>query len=103
MLRLSREALLARARPFLECGAPRITFVQGHSLLGGGSTPDQVIPSPLLAVEGDEVRMERRLRQGEPPVVARIEAGRLLIDLRTVDPNDDGLLLQALQAAATSR
>lgn len=100
MLRLGREALLARARRFLECGAPRFSLLEGHSLLGGGSTPDQVIPSPLLAVEGDEVRMERRLRQTEPPVVARIEAGRLLIDLRTVDPADDEALLAAVTAAA---
>jgi L-seryl-tRNA(Ser) seleniumtransferase len=99
MLRLSREELLARARPFLDCPAPRFSLVEGHSLLGGGSTPDQVIPSPLLAVEGDEVRLERRLRQAEPPVIARIEAGRLLIDLRTVDPADDHALLAAVAAA----
>ena len=100
MIRMSRESLMERAQRFVEAGC---TVVEGASLVGGGSTPDQAIPSPLLAVEGNEVEMERRLRAGEPPVVARIEEGRLLIDLRTVNPEDDGALLEALQAAASSR
>ncbi len=103
MIRLSREALLERARRFLQAEAPRFSLVEGFSLLGGGSTPEQVIPSPLLAVEGDVVEIERRLRKGAPPVIARIESDRLLIDLRTVDEADDAELLQALQVAASSR
>jgi L-seryl-tRNA(Ser) seleniumtransferase len=100
MIRMSRERLLERARRFLEAGCE---VVEGHSLVGGGSTPEQRIASPLVAVPGDEVELERRLRMGEPPVVTRIEDGRLLIDLRTVDEGDDEALLAALQAAASSR
>jgi L-seryl-tRNA(Ser) seleniumtransferase len=100
MIRTTREELLRRAERFLASQTPPVCLVEGHSLLGGGSTPDQVIPSPLLSVAGDAVRMERALRAGTPPVIARIEGGRLLIDLRTVDPQDDGTLLGALQAAA---
>jgi L-seryl-tRNA(Ser) seleniumtransferase len=42
--------------------------------------------------------MERKLRMGQPPVIARIADDRLLIDLRTVLPEQDAVLLKALQA-----
>lgn len=96
MIRVSRETLLRRAQRFADSGCE---VVEGHSLVGGGSTPDQTIASPLLAVSGDAVKIERRLREGEPPVVARIEDGRLLIDLRTVDASDDETLWNALMEA----
>ena len=43
--------------------------------------------------------VERRLRQGDPPVVARIENERLLVDLRTVLPEEEPLLVKALLGA----
>lgn len=98
MIGLSRQSLLERATAFTALNPRRIRIVEGFSLLGGGSTPEQVIPSPLLAVEGDVVAMERSLRKADPPVIARIESDRLLLDLRTVDPADDALVLAALVA-----
>jgi L-seryl-tRNA(Ser) seleniumtransferase len=69
--------------------------IEGRSVVGGGSTPDQSLPTYLVAVTGDAAAMERMLRQGTPPVIARIEGDRLLLDLRTVAPEDDGLLFDA--------
>ncbi len=61
------------------------TVVEGNSPIGGGSTPERLLPSWLIAVEcADVVQAERRCRKSKPPVVARIEDGKLLFDLRTV-------------------
>lgn len=71
----------------------------GRSVIGGGSTPEQSIPTWLIAVlTGDVVAMETRLRSGEPPVIARIDEGKLLLDLRTVLPEEESALAAALQA-----
>lgn len=74
-------------------------LVDGESVIGGGSTPEQVIPTCLIAISSDDVvGIEKRLRSGNPPVIARIERDRLLIDLRTVFPDEEAELLAALQA-----
>jgi L-seryl-tRNA(Ser) seleniumtransferase len=63
----------------------RTTVVEGSSLIGGGSTPERPLQSWLIAVQCDDVvKAEERCRMSDPPVVARIENGRLLFDLRTV-------------------
>jgi L-seryl-tRNA(Ser) seleniumtransferase len=70
----------------------------GESVIGGGATPEQSIPTWLIAVEcRDVVAAEKRLRMGDPPVIARIENERLLLDLRTVFPEEEQELKQALQ------
>ena len=66
--------------------------IEGSSVIGGGSTPGQPLQSWLIAIDcADVVEAERRCRLSDPPVVARIEDGRLLLDLRTVfaDEEDD--------------
>jgi L-seryl-tRNA(Ser) seleniumtransferase len=74
--------------------------VDGEAAVGGGSLPDETLPSRLVAlgVEG-EAALAARLRAGRPPVIARLERDRLLLDLRTVLPEDDAALLDALRAA----
>ncbi|MBI4891826.1 MAG: L-seryl-tRNA(Sec) selenium transferase, partial [Acidobacteria bacterium] len=105
MIRMSRDTLLRRAQPFLAIllqtgGLPVVRLVEGHSLLGGGSTPEQKLPTPLVAVQGDVVAMEQSLRRWNPPIIARIEDGLLLLDLRTVDESDDATVLAALRSVA---
>ncbi|MBM3727081.1 MAG: L-seryl-tRNA(Sec) selenium transferase [Acidobacteria bacterium] len=78
---------------------PGATVIPGESLVGGGSTPDQKLQTRLLALPGDAVKLERALRAHTPPVVARIEHGLLLIDLRTVDSAEEPALEAALRAA----
>jgi L-seryl-tRNA(Ser) seleniumtransferase len=74
--------------------------------IGGGSLPGETLPSWAVVVPGDEGTpidaLARRLRMGEPGVFGRIEEDRLLLDLRTVLPEDDETLLSALIAAAAS-
>jgi L-seryl-tRNA(Ser) seleniumtransferase len=89
MLAQPAETIRTRAERFLaelQAACPvEASVVPGHSLLGGGSTPDQSIPSWLIAIRApNPVRLERVLRQAEPPVIARLERDQLLIDLRSI-------------------
>jgi L-seryl-tRNA(Ser) seleniumtransferase len=71
----------------------------GQSVIGGGATPEQSIATWLIVIEcADETAMERRLRENDPPVIARIEQKRLLLDLRTVLREEEEELAAALQA-----
>ncbi len=72
-------------------------IIEGRSLVGGGSTPDQSLPTWLIAIQGDVAAMEHALRLHYPPVIARIENQRLLLDLRTVFPEEQTALLACLQ------
>jgi L-seryl-tRNA(Ser) seleniumtransferase len=82
------ESLDARARAF---GAG--TVVACESVTGGGTLPGVALPSVGLAFEGD---LTAPLRAAEPPVIARVEEGRTICDLRTVLPEQDELLAKAL-------
>jgi L-seryl-tRNA(Ser) seleniumtransferase len=90
------------ARACRRAGLPA-RVVEGRSMVGGGSLPEESLPTSLLALGGEgSLNVEdlaRRLREGEPPVVARIERDTLLLDPRTVDPHQDRILLKTLHAA----
>ncbi len=101
MIRTPAEEIRARALRLL-AGLPGIAaeIVRGESLIGGGATPEQSIETWLVALAApDAAALERRLRTGEPPVIARIERDLLLVDLRTVFPEEDAELASALRAA----
>jgi L-seryl-tRNA(Ser) seleniumtransferase len=69
----------------------------GESVIGGGATPEQSLPTWLIVIETeDAVAEERRLRFNDPPIIARIEHDRVVLDLRTVLPEEEDLLVQAL-------
>ena len=72
------------------------TVVDGVSTIGGGSAPGSALATRLVAVgsEIDAARLDGRLRQGSPAVVARIESDRLVLDLRTVPAELDGELAE---------
>ncbi|HET6962691.1 MAG TPA: L-seryl-tRNA(Sec) selenium transferase [Terriglobia bacterium] len=77
-----------------------LQIIDGHSMIGGGCTPDHVIPTRLLAFSGSDLslsKLEARLRTGSPPIACRLENDCLLLDLRTVFPQDDEHVCDALQ------
>jgi L-seryl-tRNA(Ser) seleniumtransferase len=77
-------------------------MVECHSAVGGGSLPGETLPSLALAIELPQRTLELlalHLRLGSPAVVGRIEDGRLLFDLRTIDPEDDNHLVEAINRA----
>jgi L-seryl-tRNA(Ser) seleniumtransferase len=102
MIRLSAAQIRARAEGLLaQLEGLRAQLVEGESLVGGGATPGQSMPTWLIAISADDVAaFERALRSANPPVIARIEQDRLLLDLRTVFPSEESALLAALLAAA---
>jgi L-seryl-tRNA(Ser) seleniumtransferase len=74
------------------------------STVGGGSLPGQTLPTKALAIAGDDVDgLAKKLRQATPPVIARIEEDQLLLDPRTVLPEQDKTLLAVLEKVLTSR
>ena len=97
------DAIEARARALaahLDAAGFRTTILDGASTIGGGSAPGSALPTRLLAIAlGDESpdALEAKLRRLDPPVIARIEDDRLVLDLRTVPPEED----EALGAALT--
>ena len=87
-----------RAQPGID-----VTLTDGESAVGGGAAPGTTISSRLLevSIQGlTPTTIARRLRESTPPVVARIDHDRLLIDLRTVAPSDDDVLVGVLTRVA---
>jgi L-seryl-tRNA(Ser) seleniumtransferase len=105
MLRESPEVLRARAEALMA----RLTTVgvagcavEPHAgAVGGGTYPDVALPSWAVALPGDTgaEALAGLLRRGDPPVVGRIESDRVLLDLRTVAPEEEDALVGCVGAA----
>jgi L-seryl-tRNA(Ser) seleniumtransferase len=91
MVRMSLDELKARAET-IASHFEGAEVVPGQSLLGGGSTPEQVLPSWLVSLSPE---WDARFRMENPPLIGRIENGRLLLDPRTLSGSDP-LLVGAL-------
>lgn len=96
MIRLTAEEIHRRAIN-LAAQIPGATVAPSESVTGGGSTPDQRLPTFVIAIPGDPVTLEKHLRSSNPPIVCRIENNRVLVDLRTVFPDEEPHLLTALR------
>jgi L-seryl-tRNA(Ser) seleniumtransferase len=102
MMRLSKEAIGERAQALAaRIAVPKlkIEIVDGESLLGGGAAPSSVLPTRLLALTCEGLSADElaaRLRASEPPIIARVEEGRVLLDLRTVFPDQDAAVAAGL-------
>lgn len=94
------ERLRARAEWLAAALGPRAVALESEAAVGGGSLPGEILPSyaVALSVEHPDVAA-RRLRLGEPAVVARVADGRLLLDLRAVLEEQDAALLAAARVA----
>lgn len=103
MISASAEALSARAegwRNRLSAAGVEARCRPGQSAVGGGSLPGETLPSTLLALPSAHPdRLAARLRAAATPVVALVEAGAVLLDPRTVLPEQDEALLAALAEA----
>jgi L-seryl-tRNA(Ser) seleniumtransferase len=102
MMRLSKDEIGRRAEALTaQLASPRwqVEIVDGGSIVGGGAAPSSVLPTRVLALtcqglSADE--LAARLRRSEPSVIARVDEGRVLLDLRTVFPEQDAALVAAL-------
>ena len=120
MIRIAQQEIAARAQNFCEklrrelANDVKVEIHPGFSVIGGGSTPDQQLPTTLIAISTPRhsaAQLEERLRKPQAlsgqagisspstPVISRIEDKRLIIDLRTVHPSEETEVASALIAA----
>jgi L-seryl-tRNA(Ser) seleniumtransferase len=103
MMRLSKDEIGRRAEAIagrVQSASLSVEIVDGDSVVGGGSAPSAVLPTRLLAIacqgrSADEVTIA--LRNSDPPIVVRVEDGRVLLDLRTVFHEQDEVVVSALK------
>jgi L-seryl-tRNA(Ser) seleniumtransferase len=99
MIALDQQQIKLRAQAWAdELGQGQV--VPGESTVGGGSLPEEVLPTSLLALDVAHTdRFLGKLRRGQPPVIARTENDRILFDPRTVLPGQERALLAAIRKA----
>lgn len=103
MMRMSKTEIGARAQALaqkLHSAHWTVDVIDGESVIGGGAAPSSVLPTRLLALTPSNMSAEEictRLRSGAPPLIARVEDARVLLDLRTVFPEQDNTIADALQ------
>jgi len=116
MMRLSKDEIACRAEAVVsqirsaKAGSPQakpakmtLQLVDGESVVGGGAAPSTVLPTRLIALTHAELsadELSAHLRASDPPIIARVEEGRVLLDLRTVFPEQDGALVVTLNSLA---
>jgi len=106
MMRLTEEAIDERAEHLmrkLRISSPQlyIAVVATRSVIGGGSAPGATLPTRALAVSSPDISADsiaQQLRAWAMPIIARVEEGRVLLDLRTVEPAQDAEILKAVES-----
>jgi L-seryl-tRNA(Ser) seleniumtransferase len=100
MIFASADELRHRAERVCAALELNAKVVASESPIGGGSTPDQMLPTWVVAIEvANPNAFEKRLRLGEPPVIARIEKDRIVLDMRTVADREVEALVAAVKRA----
>jgi L-seryl-tRNA(Ser) seleniumtransferase len=104
MMRLSKEEIGRRAETVakrMRISKLTVEVLDGESVIGGGAAPSASLATRLLAItcqglSADE--LSSRLRAFDPPIIARVEEGRVLLDLRTVSPEQDEAVISAMRS-----
>jgi L-seryl-tRNA(Ser) seleniumtransferase len=104
MMAQTEAELLSRARTItrkLKTLGVQAELKKGVSMVGGGTLPEQSLPTALVSIEppGSADDFARALRLSQPPLVARVENDLILIDMRTVFPEQDGLIVSIVISA----
>ena len=105
MMRLPKDEISRRAEALLSKMSAqsrgrklKLELCDGESVVGGGAAPSATLPTRLIALTHGEMSADEllaRLRASDPPVIARVDEGRVLLDLRTVFPEQDNGLAAA--------
>jgi L-seryl-tRNA(Ser) seleniumtransferase len=102
MMRLTKEEIGKRAEAVaarISSSKLKVEIMDGESILGGGAAPSSVLPTRVLALTSEGLSADElatRLRTSDPPIIARVEEGRVVLDLRTVFPAQDVAVAAAL-------
>ena len=93
-----------RANKWAVATGKQARVTDGESMVGGGSLPGSTLPTKLVALNGDKKKgrnlaqtLAHKLRQSNPPVIGRISEDVLLLDPRTVLPEEDKVIIKALR------
>ena len=106
MMRCPKEEISRRAEDVVNTVPGTkllVEVIDGESVIGGGAAPSAVLPTSLIAVSHKQMNVNElaaTLRGEDPAVIARVEEGRVLLDLRTVFPEQDQIIVRALQRIA---
>jgi L-seryl-tRNA(Ser) seleniumtransferase len=108
MLSLSATEIEQRARALIEQASPtnqlKLTLEPGESAIGGGAAPTSHLPTMLIALTDPQLsaaEIEQQLRNSSPAVIARISEAKVLLDLRTIFPEDLPSLVAVLKRLET--
>ncbi|MCL0028909.1 L-seryl-tRNA(Sec) selenium transferase, partial [Dehalococcoidia bacterium] len=107
MITAEEDILKSRASDWRKAAGGNAEVVRGESAIGGGSLPGETLPTWLIRLPGTfniggAESVARALRNNSPPMIARIEGDSVLIDPRTVLPEDEEALVRALELAIAS-
>jgi L-seryl-tRNA(Ser) seleniumtransferase len=102
MMRLPKDEIGQRVEALAErikTSKLSVEVTDGESVIGGGAAPSAVLPTRLLTVACEGLsadELSSSLRAADPPIITRVEDGRVLLDLRTVFPQQDEAIVKAL-------
>jgi L-seryl-tRNA(Ser) seleniumtransferase len=108
MMQISKDEIAARAEQLIsrigdsaKSTKLAVELIDGESVIGGGAAPGAVLLTKLIAIthgnlSADEITA--RLREADPPIIARLDEGRVLIDLRTVFPDRDATVATVISS-----
>ena len=104
MISTAPEVVKQRAEGWISQWGGSASVQPSRSAIGGGSLPGETLPSWVLCLDCDDIpggaaELMRRLRASDSPIIARIEDDRVLLDPRTVLPEEDATLITTLHAA----
>jgi len=104
MISAPLEEIEERARKWSRVLGDVTSVVEGESMVGGGSLPGSTLPTRLVAIrrQGKVKELADKLRRESPPVIGRIDNDLLLLDPRTVLPDEEEVLLSSLRNILTS-
>jgi len=103
MMRISKEDIGRRAEALvaqITLTKLKVEVLDGESIVGGGAAPTAVLPTRLIALSHSDLSANElcaRLRESGPPIIVRVEEGRVLLDLRTVFPEQEPKIADALK------
>ena len=104
MIAEPQSSLNSRAERWTESLGATASVVEGHSTIGGGSLPGETLQSVLVALKTKDGAgaLASKMRGSDLPVIGRIEDERLLLDPRTVRPDEDAALIGVVSTALDS-
>jgi L-seryl-tRNA(Ser) seleniumtransferase len=103
MLAADEDTLTARAARLAAAIGPRASVSRASAKAGGGALPLLELEGPVVALDADPETVARALRGADPPVIARIHDGRVLLDPRTLADDELELVATAARGALDSR